>query len=36
MGTFPFQPVIGFEYFAVLPVVEALCFDLIVDVCLED
>jgi hypothetical protein len=36
MGTFPFKTVVGFESCAVLPVVEALHFDPIANVCLED
>jgi hypothetical protein len=36
MGTFLFQKVVGFESCAVLPVVEALLFAPIVNVCLED
>ncbi len=36
MRTFPLQTYIGFESCAILPVVEALLFAPIVNVCLED
>jgi hypothetical protein len=36
MGTFPSKKVVGFESCAILPVVEALFFAPIVNVCLED